>query len=150
MTSFDFARLVPPGLAVEGVEYGEAGMTILTHREPARGQCPDCGAGSGRVHSQYIRKLDDLPIGGRGVRLFVRVRRFFCDTASCCLMTFAERLDGAVSPKARQTAGWRRSCSVSPLRWAAAPQPRWRDESRSGSATIHCSEPCDVVVRRRQ
>lgn len=69
MISFDFARLMPPGLAVEGVEYGEAGMTVLTRREAVRDQCPDCGAGSARVHSRYIRRLDDLPIGGRGVRL---------------------------------------------------------------------------------
>ena len=37
--------------------------------------------------------MNDLPIGGRCVRLFVRARRFFCDASSCRRCTFAERLD---------------------------------------------------------
>ncbi len=103
MFSFDFSRLVPAGLSVDGVEDGGAGVIIRAHRELARGRCPDCGTWSARVHSRYMRKVDDLPIGGRRVRLIVHAHRYFCDASSCPRCTFAERLDGAVAPKARRT-----------------------------------------------
>lgn len=103
MISIDFSRFVPAGFAVVGVEYGETGVTILARSDCARGRCPDCGAWSTRVHSRYIRKLNDLPIGGRHVQLFIRARRFFCNAAACPRLTFAERLGEAVAPKARRT-----------------------------------------------
>ncbi len=103
MFSFDFSRLVPAGLSVDGVEDGGADVIIRAHRELARGTCPDCGTWSARVHSRYMRKVDDLPIGGRRVRLIVHAHRYFCDASSCPRWTFAERLDGAVAPKARRT-----------------------------------------------
>lgn len=104
MLSFDFSRLVPAGLAVDGVEDDEAGVAIHAHPPSARGRCPDCGTWSARVHSRYIRKLNDLPIGGRCAQILIRARRFFCDAPSCCRSTFAERLDETVAPKkARRT-----------------------------------------------
>ena len=103
MLSFDFSRLVPAGLSVDGVEDDEIGVIIHAHPASARGRCPDCGTWSARVHSRYTRKLNDLPIGGRRVQLVVRARRFFCEASSCRRRTFAERLDGTVAPKARRT-----------------------------------------------
>jgi transposase len=101
--SFDLSRLVPAGLSVIGVEDGEAGVIIRARPDSARGRCPDCGACSRRFHSRYLRKLNDLPIGGRRVLLVVRARRYFCDASSSARWTFAERLDGIVAPKARGT-----------------------------------------------
>ena len=103
MLSFDISRLVPVGLCVDGVEDGEVGVIIRVYPASSGGSCPDCGTWSARVHSRYMRKLNDLPIGGRRVQLVVRARRFFCDASSCRRWTFAERLDGTVAPKARRT-----------------------------------------------
>jgi transposase len=103
MLSFDFSRLAPTGFSVEGVEEGETGVLIRAHPMPARARCPDCGTWSARVHSRYMRKLNDLPIGGQCAQLVVRARRFFCDAVSCERGTFAERLDGTPAPKARRT-----------------------------------------------
>jgi transposase len=103
MHSFDLSRLAPTGLAIDAIDDGESVLTIAAHPILARGRCPDCATWSDRVHSRYIRKLNDLPIGGRRVQLVVRARRFFCDTASCRRSTFAERFEGVVAPMARRT-----------------------------------------------
>ena len=103
MVSFDFARLLPAGLAVDGVDNDGAGVTIHAHPPSTRGGCPEFGTWSARVHTRYMRKLNDLPIGGRCVRLLVSARRFSCDASYCRRCTFAERLDGAMTPKARMT-----------------------------------------------
>lgn len=103
MLSFDVSRLAPAGLSVDSVEDGEADVIIRAHPDSARDRCPDCGTWSARVHSRYLRKLNDLPIGGRRVRLVVHARRYFCDASSCPRWTFAERLGGTATPKARRT-----------------------------------------------
>jgi hypothetical protein len=103
MLSFDMSRLVSAGLAVDGVEVGEAGVILAAHHASARGGCPDRRTWSARIRSGYKRKLNDLPIGGRRVQIVVLVRRFFCDAPSCHRLTYAERFDGVVAPKARRT-----------------------------------------------
>lgn len=58
--------------------------------------CPACGSASRRVHSNYVRKLHDLPSHGRSVMIHVAARRFRCLNAACVRQTFAERLEDAV------------------------------------------------------
>jgi transposase len=65
--------------------------------------CPLCGYDTRRVHSRYIRRLDDLPCLGRCVRLQVAVRRFVCPQLDCPRRIFAERLPGFAAPWARTT-----------------------------------------------
>ncbi|MFD1146053.1 ISL3 family transposase [Saccharothrix hoggarensis] len=66
-------------------------------------RCPSCGVRSGRVHSRYDRKLDDVPATGRPVVLRLRVRRFFCDDQGCVVGTFAEQVEGLTVGHARRT-----------------------------------------------
>jgi transposase len=65
--------------------------------------CPDCGRFSGRVHDSYQRRLKDLPLGGQGVVILLRVRRFICDDANCSRRTFAEPFAQLTAPYARFT-----------------------------------------------
>ena len=59
---------------------------------------------SRRVHSRYERRLADLPMAGKPVRLVVAARRFFCDAVACGRRIFAERFDMSVlAPWARRT-----------------------------------------------
>jgi len=67
------------------------------------GRCPDCGRASRAVHSRYQRRPADLPALGRGVRIGLRVRRFYCRNVTCVRHTFAERLPELVKPHARRT-----------------------------------------------
>jgi hypothetical protein len=54
------------------------------------------------VHSQYRRRLDDLPAAGVRIALILRTRRFFCDAKACARRIFAERFE-AVEPRGRRT-----------------------------------------------
>ncbi|WP_431904291.1 transposase family protein [Nonomuraea sp. bgisy101] len=67
--------------------------------------CPRCGTVSARTHGGYRRRLTDLPISGRPVRIDVGVRRFRCDDSGCGAATFAEQIPGLTAPFARRTAG---------------------------------------------
>jgi len=67
--------------------------------------CPRCGTVSGRTHGGYRRRLADLPIAGRPVRIEAAVRRFRCDDPGCDATTFAEQIPGLTAPFARRTAG---------------------------------------------
>jgi transposase len=68
-------------------------------------QCPACGTISGRIHSRYSRRLADLPIAGRRVRLVLLARRFYCSAVLCGRRIFNERFDADVlAPWARRTA----------------------------------------------
>jgi transposase len=51
-----------------------------------------CDQPSAWLHSQYSRRLADLPWQGRSVELLVRVRRFRCATITCSRRIFAEQL----------------------------------------------------------
>lgn len=99
------STLVPRGFVVDAaVNDGEA--TLITVRPASKmGACPGCGTGSARIHSRYPRRLADLPMAGRPVRLIVVARRFHCDAVVCGRRIFAERFDDDVlAPWARRTA----------------------------------------------
>jgi len=54
-------------------------------------ECPYCGEKSKRVHSYYIRQIQDLPIQNRQTILLVNTRKMFCDNKHCSHKTFAEK-----------------------------------------------------------
>jgi len=65
--------------------------------------CPCCGQSSKRVHSNYDRKLRDLPWQGLSVQIAWSTRRFFCDSDECLRKIFAERQPTVAAPHARRT-----------------------------------------------
>jgi len=65
--------------------------------------CPTCGAAAHRLHSGYVRTLADLPWASAAVRIFLQVRRFFCDHPGGGRRTFTERLPGIAAHYARRT-----------------------------------------------
>jgi transposase len=99
------SSLVPRGFVVAGAT-SEAGATLIAVRPMSMASaCPSCGTRSGRIHSRYRRRLSDLPLAGKPVRLVVLVRRFHCDAVLCGRRIFAERFDeNVLAPWARRTA----------------------------------------------
>ncbi|MGH2536020.1 MAG: ISL3 family transposase [Candidatus Promineifilaceae bacterium] len=78
-------------------------MIIEAHTSRARAPCPACAQSSGRVHSYYMRRPHDLPIGEFVVRLCLRVRRFRCLNPNCPRSTFSEPLPELLEPHAQRT-----------------------------------------------
>jgi transposase len=72
------SSLVPRGFVVTAA-CSEFDTTLITIRPLGMvSACPECGTTSGRIHSRYQRRLADLPLAGKPVRLVVLVRRFHC------------------------------------------------------------------------
>ncbi|MEU9148938.1 ISL3 family transposase [Streptomyces sp. NPDC048349] len=65
--------------------------------------CPSCGVIASRVHSRYMRRLADRPLGGRRVLLRLRVRRVFCDNGLCTRRTMAEQVPSLTAWYRRRT-----------------------------------------------
>jgi transposase len=74
------------------VEYGVVRISARTRQLTV--VCPDCGRGSARVHSRYVRTLADVAAGGRPVMIGLSVRRLFCDSSRCGRRTFVEQVEG--------------------------------------------------------
>jgi hypothetical protein len=68
------SALVPRGLVVDGVSLDGAVMVIAVRAVGSANACPECRTNSERVHSRYHRRLADLPMAGRSVRLMVVAR----------------------------------------------------------------------------
>ena len=102
MQRFDVSELIPRGFVVESAARDGDGFVIAIRGSASVCRCPMCGCVCGRVHSQYRRRLADLPATGVRIALILRTRRFFCDAAACERRIFAERFD-TVEPRARRT-----------------------------------------------
>jgi transposase len=82
------------GLRVKRVTLAAAGVVIEAWPTAQEAACPACGARSSRVHSGYVRRIQDGPAGGRAVLIRLAVRRFFCGNPACKVVTFAEQVEG--------------------------------------------------------
>ncbi|NJN47767.1 MAG: ISL3 family transposase [Candidatus Competibacteraceae bacterium] len=65
--------------------------------------CPQCHQPSHATHSQYQRRIADLPCAGMTVGLQVQVRKFFCRNPACRQVVFSERLSSLAAAYARRT-----------------------------------------------
>ncbi len=99
------STLVPRGFIVDNTAIDDDVMLIAVRPTSKASFCPICGTGSERIHSRYQRRLADLPLVGKPVRLVIEARRFHCDALLCGRRIFAERFDGDIlAPSARRTA----------------------------------------------
>jgi transposase len=85
------------------VDDATAALTLHVTSTQACVPCPLCHVRTARVHSRYTRTLADLPWGAYGVRVQLRVRKFFCDHPACPRQIFTERLPTVAAPWARRT-----------------------------------------------
>ncbi|WP_405954884.1 transposase family protein [Streptomyces phaeochromogenes] len=89
-------------LLIEEVERRPDKLVLRTRVRAASGSCR-CGQSSARVHGRYVRKLRDVAVGGLGVVIELRIRRFRCENTACTAVTFAEQIVGLTTPHSRQT-----------------------------------------------
>ena len=55
------------------------------------------------MHSGYVRRIADGPVGGRPVVIRLAVRRLFCGNPACPLTTFAEQVAGLTARYRRRS-----------------------------------------------
>src|SRR5258707_8603805 len=85
------STLVPRGFVVDGTSSDGPGLVIAVRPVSRTSKCPGCKTNSERVHSGYHRRLADLPLAGRPVRLVVVARPFYCVAVLCRGRLFVER-----------------------------------------------------------
>ncbi|AVH54707.1 MULTISPECIES: ISL3 family transposase [Streptomyces] len=90
-------------LRVDSATCSTAATTVQARGIGREGCCPSCGTLSVRVHDRYRRRLQDVPLAARCVRIELEVRRFVCANSQCVQRTFAEQIPGFTSAYARCT-----------------------------------------------
>jgi transposase len=70
---------LPSNMRLERIEIAEQALTLLLSLDTPEAACPLCQQVASRVHSHYVRTLQDMPCVGKTLRLLVQVRRFFCE-----------------------------------------------------------------------
>jgi transposase len=83
---------LPEELEVVDGEMTDKVITITAVSTQTAPRCPLCGTSATCQHSFYSRQLTDVPCAQKCVRLILRVRKFFCDVATCVRKIFTERL----------------------------------------------------------
>jgi transposase len=73
-------------------------VTFRVRAKAGDAACSGCRGRSSRVHARYQRQLDDLPLGGRRVRVIAQIRRFKCLNSRCSQSTFSEQIPGLTTP----------------------------------------------------
>jgi transposase len=94
---------LPRDWEVTEIAWSGGVLTLTARCTQTHPRCPLCGTPTRRFHSQYTRRIADLPCGGQQVCLLVQVRRCFCEATTCRRKIFAERLAPFVEPFARVT-----------------------------------------------
>src|SRR5260370_22573310 len=94
---------LPSSMRLERIEIAEQGVVLSLSLDTPEAACPLCQQATSRVHSHYVRTLQDMPCVGKTLRLLLQVRRFFCENPECIRKIFAERLPDLTSVYARRT-----------------------------------------------
>lgn len=102
-TSLKLQSFYPAGLEVANICQTDGEITIKMFARSKSCPCPKCGAISNHRHGTYERKVQDLPILGRSVRLLVNAYEYQCDEPECSVTTFAETVNGFLSHYSRMT-----------------------------------------------
>ena len=76
---------------------------VLRVRSKESPRCPACSGSEASYHSNYIRRLRDLPWQGKLVQIQVKTRRFRCRNRQCGRKIFAESLPGVAIRRARES-----------------------------------------------
>jgi transposase len=103
MTNSSCIHFLFPNLTIAEIEVTEKELCISIQSTEPSAACTKCGVLSVRVHSSYMRHIQDTPIGLLLVWLQLKVRRFRCDNPKCKWKTFAEPFPDLVSSRRRRT-----------------------------------------------
>ena len=98
----NLSPLLPPGFLFCNEKVTHDSLVIGLIVTDAVGTCPLCLTLTNRAHSFYQRTLADLPMGGKRIKLQVRLRKFFCPPADCPRKVFAQSCHPVCKPYARR------------------------------------------------
>ncbi len=93
----------PTALALEEIRSQDDQIELIVKTTQPKAICPKCHQASWGIHSNYQRKLADLPWQGATVKIKLLTRKFFCQQIDCVQKNFCERIPSVVAAYGRQT-----------------------------------------------
>lgn len=93
----------PNAIGLEGFISNTDSITMVVRSSQKSVGCPLCSELSSGLHSNYIRRVADLPWHGVKVKLELHTRRFRCRNELCPRKVFCERLPKVAAAYARKT-----------------------------------------------
>ena len=94
---------LPKSLRLDAAAVEESALVLMLRSAARSADCPCCERRSSRVHSEYLRVVDDARLANVTITAKLVVRRFRCDNTRSERSIFAERLSDFVQPHARRT-----------------------------------------------
>ncbi|WP_239516467.1 MULTISPECIES: ISL3 family transposase [unclassified Streptomyces] len=89
---------------MDSVEVSDAVVAVRARtRSGVPAGCTGCGQLSGWRHSRYVRRLSDVTLAGKPLRIILSVRRLYCENMACSKATFAEQVPGLTVRYQRRT-----------------------------------------------
>lgn len=98
----ELIKLLDEKLECTSYKIEDKRILIEAHYDTSDSICPFCGAVSTKVHSRYIREIQDLPIQNKQVIILLTTRKLFCSNNKCTHKTFSERFS-FISRSAKNT-----------------------------------------------
>jgi transposase len=93
----------PNAVELQSFVSHENSITIVVRSIQTKAYCPLCRQPSDSLHSNYLRRVADLPWHGVAVRLELHTRKFRCRNELCRRKVFCERFSEVVAVRARKT-----------------------------------------------
>ncbi|MEU2118165.1 transposase family protein [Streptomyces sp. NPDC016459] len=97
LCSVELVSLLPQLANVLGVSFEASDAVVVVQartRSVDPAECTGCGQLSDWRHNRYARRLADVTLAGRPVRIDLSVRRLYCENVTCPKVTFAEQITG--------------------------------------------------------
>ena len=94
----------PNALSLEAFISHENSITVVVRSCQPLAACPLCRQSSNSLHSNYVRRIADLPWHNVAVSLELHTRKFRCRNELCQRKVFCERLPNVAAACARKTA----------------------------------------------
>ncbi len=93
----------PEAIRIDSFVSNSDSITVVAQTSKAFGICPVCCLPSQALHSNYLRRLSDLPWHGVTIRIHLNTRKFRCRNDLCRRKVFCERLPKVVESYGRKT-----------------------------------------------
>ena len=90
-------------LEITNIDYREEKILIQMRSITNSCTCPKCKHTTDKYHGTYIRRVQDLPILGKGVQLEIKAHEYDCINSECSITSIAETFDGFLNTYSRMT-----------------------------------------------
>lgn len=102
-SSLDLSSFYPKECEIKQIIESDKDICIYLKSRTQKQTCPKCHQESVVYHSTYRRRLQDLPVLGKGVKIHLTAYRYYCHSKDCDQKVFSETINGFCGNYKRMT-----------------------------------------------